>query len=190
MGYSAGGAGTELITRVRAAAQGTPFAVILTPNGFDVTADIATPQWQGLLYRQNVRQVFIHHVSLNERTKQLTVTSEQRVLEWHSGVRPGAPPVPYLGGSFSKFSGRVIHKSFVKTYGEGEDGRFGKLEEYRFSSEEGRRLILDAAAALGWTVERGRHEKIGIIAAVIGLGIALIVVLGLLLVFVLALVLG
>jgi hypothetical protein len=180
------GPGAELMARVGAAAQGMPLAVIPTPNGFDVTADIATPQWHGLLYRKNVRQVFTHHVSLNEGTRTLTVTSEMLQLQWYSGAGPGAPPIPFLGKSLSKTSGRVVHKSFSKTYGRGEDGRFGKLEEHRFSSEEGRRLIWTAAASLGWTVERGRHEKIGIIMALVGLGIAVLTGLGLVLALALA----
>jgi hypothetical protein len=186
MNQPVGGAGAELMARVQAATQGMPLAVIPTPKGFDVTADIATPQWHGLFYRENVRQVFTHHVSVNEGARTLTVTSELLQLQWYSGAGPGAPPVPFLGRSLSKTSGRVVHKSFSKTYGKGEDGRFGKVEEYRFSSEEGRRLILGAAASLGWTVERGLHEKIGIIMALVGLGIAALTGVGLVVAFALA----
>ena len=39
------GTSAELITNLRAAAKDTPYAVRETPNGFDLTIDVADAQW-------------------------------------------------------------------------------------------------------------------------------------------------
>jgi hypothetical protein len=55
----------------------------------------------------------------------------------------------------------------------------------RFSSEDGRRLVLHVARKLGWTLRRGTAERIGLIAALAGGGLAVAVVLALGLAFLL-----
>lgn len=165
------GFAAELFARVQAAAEGTPYVVSPTPNGFDVTVDVATPQWRTLLYQERVQKVFTYHVSVDEQNKKIAITDELYELEWSAGVGGaglGQIPVPHLRASVSRQSGRVWHKSSFKTAEIGADGSFGAVREYKFSSEEGRRLITGPAAELGWTETRGQTEKVGLVVAVVG----------------------
>lgn len=166
-----GGSAAELYARVQAAAADTPYVVTRTENGFDVSVDVATPQWRDLLYRQRVQRVFTYHVAVDEQNKKIAVTDSLYEVEWSAGVGSaglGQIPVPHLRASVSKQSGRIWTKSSYKTIGIGDDGSVGTVREYTFSSEEGRRLITEPARELGWTQARGTTEKIGIVVAILG----------------------
>lgn len=165
------GPAAELYARVQAATEGTPYAVTLTPNGFDVTVDIDVPQWRTLLYSEKVQKVFTYHVSVDGQNKKIAITDELYELEWSAGVGSsglGQIPVPHLRASASKQYGRIWHKSSYKTMEIGHDESSDAVRQYKFSSEEGRRLIREPAKELGWTEVRGRTEKIGIVVAIIG----------------------
>jgi len=49
-------------------------------------------------------------------------------------------------------------------------GDFGVQAEYRFDSEEGRRLITGVAGELGLVQRRGTEERIALVAAAVALG--------------------
>lgn len=170
------GPAAELYARVQEAAAGTPYLVTPTADGFDVTVDVAVPQWRNILYRQHARKVFTHRVSLDEREKKLTITDELYELQWSVGVAPGEVPTPRIGGRLSVQSGRVWHISGFKRVGTRADGSVGVVDEYTFSSEEGRRLITDPAKELGWRETLGKEAKIGL-AALILLGVGTVVAL-------------
>lgn len=175
------GPGAELYARVQAAAEGTPYTVTPTANGFDVAVDIAHPEWRTLLYRERIKRVFTYHVAVDEQNKKIAVTDELYEVEWSAGVGSsglGQIPVPHLRASVSKQSGRIWHKSSYKTVdmGGGEEPA-GTVREYKFSTEEGRQLIRGPAKELGWTEARGRNEKIGIVVAVLGGVSALVAIL-------------
>jgi hypothetical protein len=167
------GSPAELEERVRSATKGTPYCVEPRPGGFAVRVEVESPRWRTLLHRQRVRRVFIHHVAVDERTRTVTLTDEVRTVEWHAGIGsgPSGLPVPHLGASVERTWGRSWHWSFSTTIG--DDG-----PSFAFSSEEGRRLVVDAVRSRGWTVRgRGAAEKIGVIAAVAGLTFAALVLL-------------
>src|SRR5262245_62109609 len=105
--YQPPGAADELVARIRTAFHGTPYTLIPTRAGFDVTTAIGSPEWHELLYRQKVHQMVIHHVTLDEPRMKISVTDEIFRLEWHVGIGPGGVPIPYLGETLRVETGRV-----------------------------------------------------------------------------------
>ncbi|OIJ25838.1 hypothetical protein [Nocardioides luteus] len=130
--------------------------------------DVADSTWFGLFNKAGLKHAFIHHVSIPE-TGTYSVTDDARTVEWIAGT----PRIPYEAG---REVGRIKKVSFNRTYAFQEQGKFGKVIDFTFISEEGRALIDSAAADLGYRQVRGSIEKIGLL---IGLGtLALLVLMG------------
>jgi hypothetical protein len=147
---------------VREAAEGTPYAVTKTDDGFDVTLDIVDSQWFGVFNKAGLRKVYTHRVKLlGERA--YSITDESRSLEWVAGT-------PRLAASLEVQKGRIIEFGAEKVWAFDEHGRFGVVADYRFGSEEGRQLIEGIASTLGLEQRRGVAEKLGIAAAGIAIG--------------------
>jgi hypothetical protein len=152
----------EFFERVRAAAEGTPYAVTETTEGFDVTLDIVDAQWFGLFNKAGLRKVYDHHVKLSDNGA-FSVTDESRSLEWAAGT-------PRLAATREVQRGRINEFGFQKVWAFDEHGNFGAQAEYRFNSEEGRDLIEGVAQQLGLQQRRGTEETIAIVFAAVALG--------------------
>jgi hypothetical protein len=163
----------ELFRRVQQAAEGTPYLVEQTDEGFDVTIDIVDAQWYGILSKAGLSKKFTHHVSVDDA--KYTIADDSVEVQWVKGV-------PRTAGSVERKYGRQIEVSFEKSWAFNEEGEFGKVVDYSFSSEEGRSLVTQAADDLGLKYKRGAAEMAGLICA-------LVAVTGLLLGGVLALIL-
>ena len=151
---------SDLETRVRAAAEGTPYAVTGVDGGFEVTLDLADAQWWGLFNRAGLRRSVVHEVRLRDDGS-YTVTDVERRLDWVAGV-------PTASASASVKRGRVVVGSgFEKVWALGDDGRISKVVDYRFDATEGRELVETAAASLGLTQRRGTEEKVALVFAVV-----------------------
>jgi hypothetical protein len=158
----------DFARRVREAAEGSPYVVTETERGFDVALDFSA-QWYGLFNKAGMRRAFTHHVSLPEPGVYV-VSDEARDVDWVAGA-------PRLAGSVEVFHGRRRQVAFEQVWALDEHGRFGRVADYRFDSEEGRRLVEGVAEQLGLTQRRGTAEKVGLYVA---LGVvALMVVMGL-----------
>ena len=153
------GQGHELMERVRAAAEGTPYVVTETERGFDVTLDVVNASWYGVLNKAGVRKVFTHHVSVEDGT--YTIVDDVRSLEWVAGT-------PRIAATAERQYGRVIEFGAQKVWAFDEQGNFGVQAEYRFSSEEGRQLVDGIARQMGLRPRRGTAEKVGLVMGVIG----------------------
>jgi hypothetical protein len=154
----------ELADAVRARAEGTPYVVEETPEGFDVRLALEDP----LLFKQfrgwRLVEASIQHVRTDEARRTCSVEDELRELTWRAG--PDGKERPALGARLAVKRGRVISKSVQRTYGAGADG-IEQRSEQRFDNTVGRRLVEDAARDLGWKQERGLNEKIGLYVAVV-----------------------
>lgn len=155
------GTSAELITSIRSAAGATPYAVRETPDGFDLTIDVADAQWLAIFKAHGVKKVFTHKVRLRESDHSMTITDVSNTFSWSGGGSS-----PRLIAEASTQRGRVYEKSFRKEYGvDLQTGRLGKVVDYSFDANDGRDLIRDVASAQGWTEKMGATQKGGIIVA-------------------------
>jgi hypothetical protein len=150
----------EFCRRVQALAEGTPYVVTETDRGFDVTLDVVDAQWFGVFDKAGLSKVYTHHVAVPEAGR-YTVTDESREVEWVAGV-------PRLAVSGSRTYGRVVEFGVQKVWAFDEHGVFGVQADYRFSSEEGRDLVTGVAHELGFRLERGTAEKVGLYVGAFG----------------------
>ncbi len=168
----------ELVERVRAATEGTPYTVTETPEGFEVGIDIVDARWYTLLYRNGVKRVFTYEVRLDEAKQTMAVTDVARSVRWSAGGDPTRPPSLHAEKSIQR--GRVYPFSTEKQFGvDAGTGQAGMPVDYTFSSEEGRRLIRGAAKELGWSEKLGGEAKgaiifgVAVLAALVVAGIVL-----------------
>jgi hypothetical protein len=147
---------------VRAAAEGTPYTVTETEDGFDVALDIVDAQWFGLFNKAGLKWLYIHHVNL-KGDGVYSITDESRRLEWVAGT-------PRISASAEVTKGRIVEFSKQKVWAFDENGDFGVQADYRFSSEEGRALVEGVAKQLELEQRRGMEEKIGMFFAALAIG--------------------
>lgn len=155
--------GYELFRRVERAAEGTPYVVTETEQGFDVTLDVVDAQWYGVFNKAGLKKLFTHHVAVPEPGV-YTITDDVRTVEWVAGT-------PRTGATIERQVGRVKEVGFQKIWAFDEHGEFGVQADYRFSSEEGRQLVTGIADAMGLQQRRGTAEKAGLAAGVITLAL-------------------
>jgi len=164
----------ELIARVRAAAEGSPYVVEERPYGFDLTIDLVDATWWTLLRKNAVKRVFTHEVRLEEGRRRMTITDVSNEVRWDAGVGPSGRPSLHAEKQVQK--GRVYEFSSEKQWGAdaATPGGIGKVVDYTFRASEGRDLIRDAAKPLGWSEGMGREQKIGLAAALFALAIVVV----------------
>ena len=164
----------ELIDRVHAAAEGTPYAVQERPYGFDLTIDIVDAKWWTLLRKNAVKRVFTHEVRLDEGRRRMVITDVANEVRWDAGVGPSARPSLHAEKSVQK--GRVLEFSREKQWGaDPASGEIGAVVDYTFRAGEGRALIREAAQPLGWSEGMGREQRIGLAAALFALGLVVVI---------------
>jgi len=152
--------GREFFEKVRDAAEGTPYLVTATEDGFDVALDIVDAEWFGLFNKAGLNRMFIHHVKM-EADDAFSITDESRSLEWVAGT-------PRIAASAARSYGRVIEFGSQKVWAFDEHGNFGVQADYRFDSREGHDLIRGVAGQLGLDERRGTAEKIGLVFGIVG----------------------
>ena len=155
------GTSEELISKVRTATSGTPYAVRETTNGFDLTIDVADAQWLAVFKAHGLKKVFTHKVRLDESSQSMTVTDVGNTFSWSGG---GSSPRLVVTASTQR--GRVYEKSFRKELGvDLRSGEIGKVVDYSFDASQGRDLIRDVAKAEGWQEKMGGTQKGAVIFA-------------------------
>ena len=155
------GTSAELITAIRTAAAGTPYGVRETPDGFDLTIDVADAQWLAIFKAHGVKKVFTYKVRLKESDQSMTIHDVSNTFSWSGGGSS-----PRLVAFASTQRGRVYEKSMRKEYGvDLRTGELGKVVDYTFDANVGRDLIREVATAQGWTEKMGATQKGAVIFA-------------------------
>ena len=144
--------------RVASHAEGTPYVVSPTPEGFDVALDIVDARWYQLYAKAGLERTFVHHVTM-AGGRDFTITDDSHTLEWEAGH-------PRLGARVERFVGRRYDVGFRKTIAVTEDARIDTVVDYAFSSEEGRKLVKGAAKELGLREHMAASAKAGLWIAV------------------------
>ena len=159
-----------LFKAVRAKANGTPYVVTRTEQGFDVRLDLADARWFDLMHERGLRTAFTHHVALDEAARTLTITDDGQAVEWRAGADvAGGGPRPVLAGRAQRVLGRSYEVGFRKEYGVRADGHFGEVVTYAFSSNEGHRLVRGPARELGWRERMPASARVGLVFGAVGL---------------------
>jgi hypothetical protein len=153
----------EFAAAVAQTAEGTPYVVTPTEQGFDVGLNVVDAEWFGLLSKAGLRKTCVHHVRVRESDRSFSITDDLRTVEWVAGV-------PGLSGSAEVVRGRVIEFGAAKVWAFDEHGDFGVQADYRFGSQEGRDLIEGVAQQLELSSRRGLEERIGIGFALFAVG--------------------
>jgi hypothetical protein len=158
----------EFIEHVRAAAEGTPYAVKAQPYGFDLTVDVASKRWLTLTAAHGIKRVFTHEVHLKDDGRYGITDVDNRVSY---GASAGSG-IARLTAQRKLSRGRVMSYSRRIEFGvDADTGTLGKVVDYSFRAGEGRDLIRGVAKDLGWK-ERMNAEQRGAIwfaAIVVGL---------------------
>ncbi len=167
------GPADELRAAVAARAEGTPYVVVPTPEGFDLRIDLADARWWGPLGAAGRRKVVQHRVALDEGARSMTITDDHYDVQWSAGADVSTR-VPRLVASAraERSLGRTWEVSGEKTFGLDDTGRPATVVDYTFSSAEGHGMIRDAAAPLGWSERMGAAQRAGVVAAVAAGGVA------------------
>lgn len=166
---------------VSRAANGTPYTVRRTTDGFDVALDPGIAlgpgvgRGAGALSEGEASASFVHHVTILAGGA-YSVTDEYRRRESWRGLSGG-------GASVERGYGRIKTWRVEKSWERDEHGRIRQVASSRSSSEDGRRLIETAAEQLGLAQRRGTAEKVGLVFAIAGGVMALGALLALAVVF-------
>lgn len=166
----------DFAERVEQLAQGTPYAVTPTPDGFDVAINFTLEEFYPLMAREKVAKTFTQHVKIDESSQTFSITDDSRTVSCQAGT-DGYALRPVVSGSVERTLGRSIELSSERSFSWDEVGTRSAEIEYRFNSEEGRGLIKKVAAEQGWNEKMSGATKIGLY---VGLGaIGMVVVMGL-----------
>ena len=169
-------AADSLRAAVAARAAGTPYRLEPTPDGFHLRIDLADARWWGPLGAAGRRGVVEHRVTLDPAGRTFTLTDDHLDVRWDAAADPAGPRVPRLVASAEvrRTVGRTRAVSFERTYGLDDDARPARVVDIAFRSEQGQALVRGPAAELGWTERAGTAQRVGVVAAVGGLAVALL----------------
>ena len=162
-------ASQELVDRIRELAEGSPYVLEETPEGFDLRLDAVDARWYSLMHKNRLSKVFTHHVRLDEASRTLKIIDDFRTVSWRAGAgADGEGPVPVLSVRAERVRGRNIEVSRRIEYGWNEAGEFGKAVDYSLDSREGHKLIRAAAEGTGWKERMPAEVKGALVMAAIG----------------------
>ncbi|WP_250447176.1 hypothetical protein [Actinotalea sp. C106] len=171
------GPGDALRAAVAARAQGTPYQVVPTPEGFDLRIDVVDARWYGLIGAAGLKKVVEHRVVLDEAARTLTLTDDHREVRWDGGVDASGAPMPRLVASaqVTRTLGRTYEFEMNRTWGIDQEGKPGRVVDFTFASAEGQSLIRAAAAEHGWKEKAGAAQRVGLAVGLAALALALVV---------------
>jgi len=162
------------INSVKADLAGTPYTLEVKPGGFDVLINLADTQWWGLISRNGLRDVFTYEVRVDEATKTYTMNDVARRLGWTAGVNP-TELKPYFDLEYKYTSGSQVGYRREIVIGGTDKGEIKPVVDIAFSPSARKNAINSIASQLGWKKTMSKNQKIGLIFAGVGGGLAVII---------------
>ena len=126
--------------------KGAPFKVRDgAREGVDLVAEwrIVDAKWREIFAEAGIKRVFKVLMKFDAGKGEVRATDQEWEVEWRAGT-------PELSLRGSAFRGRKWEKSFETVYAFREDGSFGQVYEYRFSTSELKNPLIAAAHEAGW----------------------------------------
>lgn len=114
-------------------------------DGVDLVAEwkIVDAKWYEVFARAGIKRVFRVLMKFDEATGQVRSADQAWEVEWRAGV-------PVLTARGSAFRGQQWEMSFESVSAFREDGSWGEIYTYRFSTPEIKGPLNKAAAEAGW----------------------------------------
>jgi hypothetical protein len=115
-------------------------------EGVDLIAEwkIVDASWYEIFAKAKLQKVFRIFMKLDDGKKEIRAQDHEYSLEWSAGV-------PSLKLAVSSFKGQMTSVEFGSAYAFTETLAPGQVYNYRFSTNEMKKPIQDAAAASGWS---------------------------------------
>jgi hypothetical protein len=150
---------SQLADAVEAAVADSPYVVTRTDQGFDLTINLADAKWYGVLDKAGLKYDHTYRVTVDGDHFKILQTWKR--VEWAAGV-PTSFEVE--GGS-----GRFIELGYQKSWAFDEHGKFTKVVDYNFKSQEGLKLIRELAEPIGLSERRPMEMNLAMVFALIAI---------------------
>jgi len=124
-----------------------PFVVLDgRPDGVDLVAEwkIVDATWYEVFAKAGLSKTFRILMRLDPAQGEVRAVDQEWSVEWRAGV-------PSLSLAASAFRGQSTSFEFGTAYAFTEQGTYGEVYNYRFTSSELKGPLQDAALACGWT---------------------------------------
>ena len=148
------GKGVEVLTKVEVLNKilkinrdTAPYKIeVCVKNGIDLVAEwkIVDAEWYGIFSKSSLKKVFKIQLRLDEEKKEVRALDREYSVAWTSGI-------PSLSLSAESFRGQKQEISFGSGYAFTENGEFGQVYNYKFSTKEIKSPIQDVVTSCGWT---------------------------------------
>jgi hypothetical protein len=105
---------------------------------------IVDAKWYEIFGKAKLTKVFRIYMKFDEAKHEVRAKDEEYTVEWKAGV-------PSLSISAAKFQGQMTSVEFGTAYAFTEELAPGQVYKYRFSTNEIKKPIQEAAIACGWS---------------------------------------
>jgi hypothetical protein len=116
------------------------------PENVDFVAEwrIVDATWYEIFAKAGLAKVFKVLIKLDEQTREARAVDQGWSVEWRAGV-------PSLSLAAEAFRGQTKEISFGTAFAYTEQGNFGEVYRYKFSTAEIKTPLQDAVTKAGWT---------------------------------------
>jgi hypothetical protein len=116
-----------------------------TREGVDLVAEwrIVDAQWYEIFAKAGLERVFKVLMKFDAQRGEVRTVDQAWDVEWRAGV-------PTLSLSARAFTGQQWERSFGTAYAFRENGRYGRVYDYRFDTEELKGPLKEAVRRAGW----------------------------------------
>ncbi len=114
-------------------------------DGADLVAEwkVVDAQWYEVFAKAKLTKVFRIYLKLDPEKHELRAQDHEYTLNWKAGI-------PSLSLAASSFKGQMTAVEFGTAYAFTEELAPGQVYKYRFSTNELKKPLQEAAAACGW----------------------------------------
>ena len=116
------------------------------PENVDIVAEwrIVDAKWYEIFAKAGLQKVFKILIKLDAQKSEARAVDQAWSVEWRAGI-------PTLTLAAEAFRGQTTEVSFGTAYAFTEQGQFGQVYNYKFSSSEIKTPLQDAVTKAGWT---------------------------------------
>jgi hypothetical protein len=116
------------------------------PENVDVVAEwrIVDARWYEIFAKAGLTKVFKILIKLDEQASEVRAVDQEWSVEWRAGV-------PTLSLAAKAFRGQTREFSFGTAFAFTQQGSFGQVYRYKFSTAEIKTPLQDVVTKAGWT---------------------------------------